>query len=222
MSVTIQPRPRLGRRARRDRGVALIETLLVAPVFFLLVLGIFEYGLAYRDVLTTADAVGTSARAGAVIGPRPAPAGLNGDYVIIKTLREGLGSMPLEWVQRIVVFRAGPPSAGSPTSQVPAACKAGTSVPGVCNVYDPLVAFGVASVAADPEAARFFTCGQPQSTGVSCAWDPYDRNNGPTVNDIDYLGVWVRIQRPYISGLFGDTFTIEEARIMRLEPGVLG
>lgn len=206
---------------RRERGATVVETILVTPVLFLLVLGIFEFGLVYRDVLTTSDAVADAARAGAVAGPRPTADGFNADYVIVRSLREGLGSMPTEWVDRIVVFRAGPPSAGDPADQVPAACTAGVSVPGVCNSYDAQTVFGIVSSTGD-EVAKLFTCGVAGvSSGVSCAWDPFTRSNGPTVLDIDYLGVWVRIERPYLTQLFGDTFTIEEARVVRLEAGVL-
>src|SRR5690606_5180492 len=56
-----------------DRGAALMEAMLVAPVLFAVLLGILEFGLIYRDALTTSSAVNDVARMGAVIGPRPVP-----------------------------------------------------------------------------------------------------------------------------------------------------
>jgi hypothetical protein len=199
-------------RPPRDwsRGAALLETMLVAPVFMVVVLGIFEFGLVYRDVLTVSDAVGDAARLGAVIGPRPTIAG-SADYEIVRAINDGLGRIPVEWVERIVVFRGGPPGSGSGLEQVPAPCRTGPSVPGLCNVYDPANAF----LAVRDNVPEYFTnCGH-------CAWPPSSRSNGPSSFDIDYLGVYVRIARPYVTGLFGDRFTIDQVMVVRLEPGIL-
>lgn len=203
------------RRTRRgDSGAALLETMLVAPVFFVLVLGIMEFGLIYRDSLTSADAVANGARAGAVVGPRVMASGVTADFEIIRQVRNSLGSMPVEWIDRIVVFKASGPNAGSPESQVPAACKTGGSVNGSCNVYDPANAFLAVETG---DEAFFSNC----PGGRACPWRPTSRRNGPTSAEIDYLGVWIRVDRPYVTGLFGDDFTIEQAYIVRLEPGML-
>lgn len=206
-------RSRLRRRCT-ERGAALIETLLVAPVFFALVLGIFEFGLIYRDLLTTADATANGARSGAVIGPRTTDSGVSADFEIIRQVRNSMGNVPVDWIDRIVVFKAAGPGAGSPVAQVPSGCKTGGSVANVCNVYDPANAF----LAVDTGNNDFFAdC----PSGRACSWRPASRRNGPTAAAIDYLGVYIRLDRPYISGLFGDIFTIEQAYIVRLEPGML-
>lgn len=210
----MNPLRRRFRSERTERGAALLETLLVAPVVMALLLGIFEFGLIYRDVLTTADAVANGARSGAVIGPRTTDSGVSADFEIIRQVRNSLGNVPVEWIDRIVVFKAAGPGAGSPSSQVPHACKTGGSVANVCNVYDPANAF----LAVDTGNNDFFAnC----PSGRACSWRPASRRNGPTAAAIDYLGVYVRLERPYVSGLFGDTFTIEQAYIVRLEPGML-
>jgi hypothetical protein len=204
------------RRRRRDgeSGAALLETLLVAPVFFMLVLGIMEFGLVYRDVLTTADAAANGARTGAVIGPRTTDSGVSADFEIIRQVRNSLGSIPVEWIDRIVIYKASGPGAGSAADQVPNACKTGGSVNGVCNVYDPANAF----LAVDTGNNEFFAdC----PTGRACPWRPASRRNGPTTSEIDYIGVWIRLDRPYVTGLFGDDFTVEQAYVVRLEPGML-
>lgn len=203
---------RLRRRGRGDDGgAALIESLLIAPVLFALLFGIFEFGLVYRDVLTSSDAAANGARRGAVIGPRVPASGVNADFEIIREVRNGLGSMPVESINRIVVYRASPPGAGSPESQVPQACKTGGSVAGLCNVYDPANAF----LAVDIGDNDFFSC----PGGAACAWEPTSRSNGPTPSDVDYLGVYIRIDRPYVTGLFGDEFSFERAAVVRLEAG---
>lgn len=205
---------RLG-RVREERGAALLETMLVAPVFLALVLGIFEFGLIYRDVLTVSDAAGTGARAGAVVGPRITAGGANADYSILRSVRESLGSIPTETIDRVIVFRSGPPGAGGPLAQVPPACKAGSSVDGLCNVYDPQDAF----LAVQNGDHEYFSC--DSGSGPACFWRPTSRNNGPSIYDIEYLGVYIKVSRPYVSGLFGDVFTFEQAAVVRLEPGVI-
>ena len=203
----------MGRWRRRDRegGAATLETLLVAPVILALLLGIFEFGLVYRDVLTSSDAAASGARRGAVLGPRVPASGVSADFEIIREVRNGLGSIPVEWVNRVVIYRASAPGAGSPESQVPQACKSGDSVPGVCNVYDPANAF----LAVDLGENDYFAC----PGGRSCAWEPSTRSNGPTPSDVDYLGVYIRIERPYVTGILGDQFTFERAAVVRLEAG---
>lgn len=206
-------RVRPHRRSDDDRGAALLETLLVFPVVMVLILGIFEFGLIYRDVLTANEAVGTGARSGAVIGPRLTATGATADYVIMRSVRESLGSIPTEWIDHVVVFKANAPGAGGPLAQVPAACRAGSPVAGRCNVYDPQAAF----LAVQSGNAAYFEC----PGGPACSWEAADRKNGPQVADIEYLGVYIRMERPYVSGIFGDVFTSEQAVVVRLEPGVI-
>lgn len=203
---------------RSDNGTALVETALVIPIFIAIVLGIIEFGLVYRDVLITSDAAATGARTGAVIGPRITATLTNADYVIVKDVRESLGSTPTGWVKRVVVFRASAPSAAPALSQVPVACRNGTAVAGICNVYNPQDAF----YAVQEGDADYFSCtGSGGAGGPACSWRPTARKNGPSITDIEYLGVYVRVERPYVTGLFGDKFTIEQATIVRLEPGVI-
>ena len=54
------------RRGRNDDGATLVEFAFVAPIFFLIIFGILEFGLVYRDLLTTQDAVNDAARAAAI------------------------------------------------------------------------------------------------------------------------------------------------------------
>lgn len=203
------------RRRSEDRGAAVVEAALVAPVFFMVVFAIFEFGLVYRDVLTVSDAAGNGARNGAVVGPRILAGGGNADFAIIQSVRNGLGSIKPETVASVVVFRSGPPGAGGPLAQVPAACRSGSSVNGLCNVYDPHDAF----LAIQNGDRDYFDCSG--GSGPACFWRPTSRSNGPSTYDIDYLGVYVRVNRPYVTGLFGDAFTFEHAEVVRLEPGVI-
>ncbi|MCD9622651.1 TadE family protein [Rhabdothermincola salaria] len=203
-------------RARGDHGVAIVEMALVSPILFTLLLAVFEYGLVYRDILTAADAASDGARVGSQQGNDVLVTGATADYTIVDAVRMGLAGLDPESIERIVVYQAGPPSDGSPLSQVPAACRTGgSSTAADCNVYLPATAF----VAIQDGDVEFFECvdaGDP-----ACGWDPTTRVDGPTVADIEYLGVYVEVRHDYLTGLFGSAFDIERASITRIEPGDL-
>jgi Flp pilus assembly protein TadG len=66
--VPERPRPRWRFRAlRRDqRGTALVEFALIAPVLFLLIFGVLDFSLALNDYNQASQLVGLGARAAAV------------------------------------------------------------------------------------------------------------------------------------------------------------
>jgi hypothetical protein len=239
-----------GPRLSGDGGTALIEFAFIAPVFLMLVLGIFEFGLLFRDHTTITDAVSDGARSGAIAGPDwgaldddPPPASgspadlpdATGDFVTIKRLRQGLARIPVESVKRIVIFQAGDPTLGAPDDQLSDACKDGTGSSGSGPNADPTLAYVGACNVYDAEDAfrayankdmSYFNCdldaGSPE-----CDWPSHARVNAP-INPVtrpgylgpDYLGVYVEIERPYLTGLFGRTVNIREASIVQLEPGL--
>jgi hypothetical protein len=207
----------LRRRGRHgDRAATLVEIGLVAPVFFALAFGVVEMGFLFRDYQISSDAVTDASRTGALMGPQTAEDGTSPDFHIIRALREATGSMPVEWVQRIVVFRApGPPSGLSAEDQTPDDCRDGIAVAGTCNVYDdPIAAFR----AVEEADAEYFAC--PDSD-VACDWPAASRRNGPTVDAVDHIGVWIRVQRPSLTGIFGSSVTFEQASVVRIEVGAL-
>ncbi|MCC5951970.1 MAG: pilus assembly protein [Acidimicrobiia bacterium] len=213
-----------GPRRFDDRGSAVIEAALVSPIVLILLLAVFDYGLLFRDYLTMGDAVGDATRAGAVQGNRPAfiddgsgnQVGVTADFVIASTMRQGLVGLPIESITGIVVFRAGGPALGSPLEQVPDVCKNGSSSVGAaCNYYNARDAFE--AVAAGD--GSFFQC--TGGSGSACGWPPGTREDGPSVMDIDYLGVYLEIDRSFVTGIVGDEQNLEYAAIQRLEPGRL-
>ena len=205
-------------RFRGDVGTAIIETALVTVALFTVLLGIVEAGYMYRDYQITSDSASDGSRVGALLGPNPGEDGASADYHIIRALRDATGSMAPEWVERIVIFKGVAPTgagAGSPAAQVPAPCKAGTPLPDRCNVYnDPYEAF----VAVETGDVEYFAC---PGTGPACSWPAADRRDGPTVSAIEYVGVWIRVQRPYLTKFFGSTLTLEDASVTRIEVGAL-
>jgi hypothetical protein len=193
---------------RRERGSAVIEAAISGLVLFTLLFGVLEVGYMFRDYQITSDAVSDGARMGAVVGPDGAA-----DYEIMKAMRQATGSMPAEWIERIVIFRASGGSAKA-EDQLPAACKNGTPVAGRCNVYEDVYEAFLAVENAD---VAYFSC----PGGESCAWPAASRRDGPTVNSIDTLGVYLAVDRDFLTGMFGRTMSITEASVARLEVGEL-
>lgn len=146
---------------RNERGTALVETALIAPLLLLLIFGTVEWGFVFRDSLTVANSARAGARAAASAGNDPLA-----DLRVIRAVEGASGT--LEGIEKIVVFKA-----NSASSSVPAACKASTTgVDGLCNVYT-----------ADDIANLDNASGDSDGDGIDDADDNDDDNDG--IDDAD-------------------------------------
>lgn len=59
------------KRSHGERGATLVEAALVYPLLFLVLFGIVEFGLAFKDYLSISHAARDGARAGATFGDDP-------------------------------------------------------------------------------------------------------------------------------------------------------
>ncbi len=66
---------RRGLNLRKENGQALVEFALVAPLLFLILFGIVQFGIAYKNSLALTDAVRAGARKASVSRQAPDPAG---------------------------------------------------------------------------------------------------------------------------------------------------
>ncbi len=187
------PKTRWRGRGTGDRGAALTETALLAPWFFLLVFGIIEFGMAFRDRLSVDSATQNGARMGAIQGD-----GLATDYAILGEATHYLDIAGDAENVRIVVYKA-----TGPGDAPPAGCTAGNPQLGVCNVY---------SLTGIDDPTNFGCL----AGDLDVSWCPSSRD--VTATSGDYLGVWIRAERPYITGLFGDRVTLTASTVVRIEP----
>jgi Flp pilus assembly protein TadG len=181
---------------RDERGVALVEAAIVTPLLLMLVFGIIEFGLLFKDSLTIANAARAGARVGTSQGNDPMA-----DYQILQAVAGASGS--LASVTKVIVF-----DATGPNGAVPAACvSSSVGVAGVCNVYTAAdltvdaVTFASAGYTNDdywPSASRI--------TSLSAA-------NGP-----DYLGVWVQAHHTSVVQLIVGDRDLTDTVVMRMEP----
>jgi hypothetical protein len=200
------------RRFQGDRGAILAEAAFVTPVFMVLMIGILEFGGAFRDYLTLNNATTAAARQ-ASISANSADA----DYQILKAIKSQSKALPSSEILHIVVFHPATPTS-SPTS----GCIGGTGSSGMtvgsltyvdaCNVY-------TATSLTWSSASSNFGCG---ATASDRYWCPTNRKfaetntqgNGPP----DYVGIYIQIKHPYITGLFGSSITMSKTAIIKIEP----
>lgn len=193
---------------RGERGAALLEAAIVTPLFFTLIFGIFEFGLLFRDSLTTTNSGKQGARAASVSGQRP-----DADYLILRSIEHGIQAMGTDELELIVVFRA-----SGPDDAVPTACLTSSQLDGgpgttACNRY---TAADLALEIDDSSGNDLgnFRC---STTAVDRYWCPVDRETSISAG-VEYVGVYVETSHSFITGLFGDGTTLTETTILRLEP----
>ncbi len=188
-----------GRRSgRSERGVALVEAAITFPIFFLVLIAIFEFGLQYRSSLTLRHATSASARAGSVYGKYG-----DADHQILMKLQDSLDGINTADIERIVVFKASRDEASIHDPGL-VGCLAG-SVTDVCNSY-------VATDLTLPESR--FGCGTGSVDAAWCPTDRIDALSGPP----DYLGVYIRLRHEAATGLIGSVHQLEQESVIRLEP----
>jgi hypothetical protein len=84
-----------------DRGVAAVEAAIITPVFLLLVFGIIEFGLVFKDQLAITSAV----RAGARIASAEPRVATFADDAAAQVAREG-GALDMKDVKELWVYSA--------------------------------------------------------------------------------------------------------------------
>jgi len=196
---------RAGRPARtRERGATLVEASIASMLFFTVLLGLFEFGWAFRDYLSTADIARNASRAGSAAGNSG-----TADYVIMQSVRKGAGALNTGQLQYVVVFDAG--SSNASLSSLSPTCAAGTAVAGVCNVYTaadlarPTSDYGCQVALPSPDR---FWCPSTRRINASAS------TGGPP----NFLGVYVKVRHNAITRFLGSGVTFTDQAILRIEP----
>jgi hypothetical protein len=174
-----------------------IEAAFITPVFFILVLGIAEIGLAMNDYLALAHSVRGGARTASASGND-----VFADWGILTSIERESSAIERTKIKQIVVYK--PSSFGeAPT----ATCQAGNAVSGVCNVY---------TVADLARPQTDFGCRTDRS--LDKYWCPSDRKVSLSGTGSDYVGVWMKIEHPWLTKMFGNVKTLTDSSVIRLEP----
>jgi Flp pilus assembly protein TadG len=196
-------------RFRGDSGAILAEAALITPLFIVIIFGILEFGGLFRDYLTLSNTATVATRQAAISGDSS-----SADGEILNAIRKASRAVPRNQIELIVIWHA-----TGPTDTVPAVCKSGTPVAGTapnftgaCNVYK-----NTGTQWWTYNATNLSTCtvSSPQKF-----WCPTDRKTAVKDNagaGPDYLGVYIKLEHPWITGLFGQSVTIDTTSITKLE-----
>ena len=186
-------------RGDRDRGAALVEFASITPLLLVLVFGIVEMGLAFRDRLTVSSAVQSATRIGSVLGTDA-----ESDFATLQAITAGLnGQLNPGNILEVFIYRSD---------------ETGAFIASDANryVYDP----ADLTCPWDPcplPGAGFEAYGSPEN------WVPADRDT--SLPNPDILGVRVVFQHDWITTILPFMQTpaqwTDDARI-RLEPDLFG
>jgi hypothetical protein len=193
------------KRCRGDEGAILVEFALFAPMLVVLAMGLLEFGLAFKQANTLRTATRAAARAGSNTfagGGNSSDADLN----ILLSLKAGVSSIDSDDIVRVVIYRA-----NSSSGDVPATCKGFNPSNGLygspgganCNVYtgDFLAALGTT-----------------WNDGYDNGWEPETARDVDSVGGTDFIGVYIATDHALLTGIFGDSLTMTDNTVMRLEP----
>lgn len=188
-------------RRRGDSGAVAVEAALLLPLVTLIILGIVEFGLLFRDVLTVQTAARDAARTASAHSRDP-------DYVAqaLERVKQSMSIRSPQDTDRILIYKAFderglPEGADSATAAL---------APGGCSIK-------CASYHGD-------AAGDYVPLGGS-GWSAADQNACPDEGR-EYVGVIVAIDHAFITGQIGAMFTggsgdskmVFEKVVMRLEP----
>lgn len=189
------------RRRRGERGATLVEGALVAPLFFLLIFSILEFGLVFRQYLTMSTADRNGTRAASAAGNAA-----QADYVTLQAIKKSSVAIKPSEIKTIVIFKASGPKASITDDLLLQPCLT-TSVAGLCNRYTvsdlsrPIGDFGNCAIG---------------STSPDRFWCPTSRvvaASGPP----DYIGVYIATKYQAVTKIFGKSYDLSEQTVYRME-----
>ena len=175
-------------RAHRERGAILVEAAFVLPVMILLVAGIIDFGLAFKNLQTVFTATRDGARTGSV---ETRQTGYAND--VADAVKKSLNAVPTNGYQELWIYKAN--ASGKPDSGNFTSCT--TCVRFTWN-----------------DTTKSWTTVQNAwpATGsgsqYACAGTP-----GP-----DTLGVYLKVRHDMLMGLFGSTKMLTDYSVADLEP----
>jgi len=190
----------------------LVEFALVAPLVFLILFGIIEFGFVFKDSLTLTNMTRSGVRTGAAAGNAANP---SADYQMLSAIKAASGALSGQ-IQGVIIFKA----TGNSSTLPPGCTIASSGVAGQCNVYTPTELSDVqptwtAQLSQFPDS---FGCAGAASWDDD--WCPSSRivsQSGNGGAGPDYLGIYIVAHHSNVTGFF-HSLTLNDESIMRLEP----
>jgi Flp pilus assembly pilin Flp len=198
------------RRHRDERGTAIVEFALIAPILFLILFGIIEFGFVFKDSLTLTNMTRSGVRTGAAVGNATSP---DADFQILQAIAGASGALSSN-INYVIVFKASSSSGTVPSACITAAQGGTQGVSGECNIYSPTEISTIKSQTwAQQSGTGNWGCGTTTWDGDYCPGSRIvSQSAGP-----DYLGVSISAHHSNVTGFF-HSLTMTDTSIMRLEP----
>ena len=191
------------KRRNRSRGAALIEAAIVAPVFFMIIFAIIEFGFLFRNYLTIGSVTSETARTAAIRGNDP-----DADYQTLQTFFQAFQAWDVRDFDVLVIYKA-----TGPDDPVPPSCISQSSAALECNRYTVADLY---KPPVDGSTTNFGGCPtEPES--LDKYWCPLDRD-ATLEGGVDLIGIYVEGTHKYLTGFFGDDATLSYTQVIRIEP----
>ena len=177
---------RLFATGKRERGAALVEMAIAAPLLILLVFGILEFGLAFRDRLTVSNGSQSAGRVAAALGNQD-----DADIAVLEAVEQSLGLLPNSGggiIKHVQIWRSN--SSGNPVTACGAVGAGGSN----CNWYEYRPA----------TPCRWFPCPDPDAAGgpnYGGGYLPVNRDVTLDANGLDVVGVTVLFSHDWITDI---------------------
>jgi Flp pilus assembly protein TadG len=218
MTRTREPRPPAPPRCAGDTGSVFAEFALVSPLLILLLLGIVEFGMAWREKSNMSAALRAAGRVGS------SSTDINGNRSADLFAVQAFGTMMLKakrvTVNRLVIYKAdatGAPTDATCLTTLPSGT--GTGVDRVCNIFSWAQ---IQTASSSPGTNFSAVCTGSTGAAWDRFWCPTDRNvnqnapNGPP----DYMGYYANATYSSYSGLLPRTITLTDRFVTRIDPKV--
>lgn len=210
-SMSVAPAPGSSRaRFHGDEGAVLVEAAVVIPFLVVLVLGLMEFGYAWRNENVVAASVRSSARVATQSLSNP-----QADRFAIESYLGTVSQGRNLTTNKIIIYAID--ETANPTGAVPSACLTASTVgappygvAGVCNVYIP----------------SQWTPANLVSANFSCGAGDYDIKFCPTTMRTALLpatpttvGVYADVTYKMLTKILpGSTLKLSDKSIARVEP----
>ena len=178
--------------ARRQRGATIVEAALVFPLLILIIMGIMEIGLAFKDYLTVSYISREATRVGALAGDDA-----DADCAILEAIGTVATAGDLARISSIQIFKA--------------------DVNGTQGVTNYAVFDG-----GDPSLCNVPAQPSDNWTINPIGWVATSRQTVVGDDPLDIIGVRIIMTHDWVTNFapFRGSITIDESTITRLEPKV--
>jgi len=214
-------------RCGDDRGAVVVEAALVFPLILLLLLGIMDFGMLYKQEQTLIVSAQLTSRSVANLANSP-----TADYNAVLGARASLTSLRSSTYDYVIVYRTPQSTAGTAPDRPTVGCLAAanaaspTTVGGRigvsgCNVYTRGMIEATSAVS--PGAQFAVTGAAPGTCPVSSwhsNWCPTSRVNTQLGNGglgPDHVGVFIQARYTPLTGITSAQ-TFSDYAVYRLEP----